>query len=99
MSDQDVSLALDALEALLKRTPEQPDPTAVAEWHEAFKRALAQADRGPQWAGLQARGQLLEAKLNQQVLFLKDLQRTVKEELSNQTAGRRALSAYAPGRN
>lgn len=99
MSDQNVSRALDALEALLKRTAEEPDPTVVAEWHETFKQALAQAERGPQWAELQARGQQLEAKLKQQVLFLKGLQQTVKEELSSQTAGRRALSAYAPGRN
>ena len=96
MSDEDISRALDALEELLNHTVEHPDPVAVAAWHEAFKYALSRAEKGPQWPALQARGQQMTAKLNHQVLILQSLQAAVKREISAQTVGRRALSAYSP---
>lgn len=98
MSDQDVSSAFDALEVLLAGTEENPDPQAVAAWHEGFKRALATAERGPQWPALQARGRSLGTRLDQQVAILRALQESVKQEMDSQSTGRRALSAYAPSR-
>ena len=98
MSDQDVSQAFDDLEALLDLTVEHPDPEAVAAWHASFKAALANAERGPHWPALQARGQALGAKLNQKVAILKALQTSLQQELQAQGTGRRALSGYAPTR-
>ena len=96
MSDRDVNLAFDALEDLLSRNLEDPDSQAVDAWHASFKRTLASAERGPQWPALQARGQLMAAKLNQQVAFMKALQADLRRQMNLQTSGRRALSAYAP---
>jgi hypothetical protein len=98
VSDQDVARAFDALEVLLVRASEDPDPEAVASWHETFKAALATADRGPQWSALKARGRAMEVKLNQTVAVLRTLQEAVKREIDTQGAGRRALSAYNPAR-
>ena len=44
MSDQDVARAFDALEDLLAASTKDPDPEAVANWHEAFKAALLAYD-------------------------------------------------------
>ena len=96
MSDLEISRVFDDLEALLDHTVEDPDPLAVAAWHERFKAALAQAERGPQWPELQARGQALGAKLNQKVSILRALQADLKHEMEAQGTARRALSAYAP---
>ena len=98
MSDQDVAQAFDALEELLAKATKDPDPEAVATWHEAFKAALASAERGPQWSALKARGRVMEVKLNQAVAVLRTLQDAVKREIDTQGAGQRALSAYHPVR-
>jgi len=98
VSDQDVARAFDALEELLDRSTKDPDPDAVAAWHEAFKAALASADRGPLWPALKARGRAMEVRLNQTVAVLRTLQDSVKREIDAQGAGRRALSAYHPSR-
>jgi hypothetical protein len=86
LSDEDVARAFDDLEALLNAGP--PEAQAVDAWHQAFKAALAQAERGPSWPGLKARGAKLAARLNEQV-------ESLKPDRAISSAGTRALRGYS----
>ncbi len=96
MSDTRLTASLDDLERLLGSVLDDPDPQAIAAWHEAFKEALAEAEKGPQWAGIVERAHDLGKRLDQRVAQLQALRGAVREELVAREKGRRALTGYSP---
>jgi uncharacterized small protein (DUF1192 family) len=94
MTDQDVRAVLDRLEPLLGGPLEQSDAQAIAEWHQAFREAVAGAERGPGWREIQDRAKVLGTLLNRRVAMLQAAQEGLKAELGKVSAGRRALNAY-----
>jgi uncharacterized small protein (DUF1192 family) len=94
MTDREVLAALDRLEPLLTGPLEACDAQSVAAWHEAFRAAVAEAERGPGWAEVQARGKVLGNLLNRRMAMLQAAQQGLKAELGKMATGRRALSAY-----
>ena len=94
MSDERISASLDDLERLLATMTDDPDPTAIATWHAAFRTALAGAERGPQWAGILARARELAGRLDLKVVRLTAIRGAIRQELLTRAKGSRALSAY-----
>jgi hypothetical protein len=97
MTDQDVLVVLDRLEAILAAPLEHPNGQAIADWHEAFKRAVAQAERGPRWPEVQARARLLGRLLKRREALIQDAQKSLRLKLGKYSAGRVALQAYGRG--
>ncbi len=96
MTDLDVLAALDTLEALLAGPASQPNGDAVATWHEAFKRALAGAERGFRWGEVQARGRVLGNLLSQRMALVRAARDVLGRDLAKVASGRRALKGYRP---
>jgi hypothetical protein len=94
MTDQEVLQVLDQLEGILSAPLELPNAKAVAEWHEAFRRAAAAAERGPRWPEVQVRAKVLGVLLSRRVALIQDAQKTLKLRLDKVATGRRAIAAY-----
>ena len=94
MTDQDVLAVLDRLEPLLSGSLDQPEAQAIAEWHQAFREAVAGAERGPGWAEVRARAKVLGTLLNRRVAMLQAAQQGLKDEMGRKAAGQRALHGY-----
>jgi len=86
--------ALDAIERMLEAG--DPQPEAVALCQRAFDEALASADRGSDWPSIAARAHGLSERLNAVTLVLSEKRDAIKQELSRQATGSRALKAYKP---
>lgn len=96
MSDRAVASSLDDLERLLGQVLDDPDPGAVAAWHDQFRKALEGAEKGPQWPAIAARAHELGGRLQERVSQLKALRGAVREELLAREVGGRALKGYKP---
>lgn len=94
MSDAGVSKALDDLERLLGTLMDDPDPQAVADWHAAFREAVASAERGPAWPEIRNRAHELGRRLEQRTGQIQALRGAIREELRAQERGHRALEGY-----
>jgi hypothetical protein len=94
MTDLDILSSLDSLERLLAGSAGNPDAAAINAWHASFRQALAQAEHGPRWPEIQARGKALGLLLDEQVSLLRTAMARVRRELELGTKGRRALQAY-----
>ena len=95
MSDQDVLTVLDRLERLLKAPLEHPNGPAIAQWHAEFNRAVAAAERGPRWPEVKLRARVLGIMLSRRMALLQASQKILRQKLTRNAAGRRALGAYA----
>jgi hypothetical protein len=95
MTDKAVLEVLDDLESLLGAVVENPDPQAIGRWHDAFKAALASAERGSRWTEVQTRARALGGLLDSQVGRIREAQAAVKLELERGAQGRRALRGYS----
>jgi len=96
MTDLDVLAALQRLEPLLSGPAEQPNGEAIAQWHSAFRQALAGAERGPRWTEVQARARVLGNLLNQRMALVQAARDALGRDLAKVASGRRALTAYRP---
>jgi hypothetical protein len=94
MSDAGVTKVLDDLEGLLENLLDDPDPQAVADWHDAFREAVAGAERGPGWQEIRNRAHELGRRLEQRTGQLQALRGAIREELLAQERGHRALEGY-----
>ncbi len=94
MTDQGVLEVLERLEPLLAAPLERPHAQAVADWHEAFKRAVAGAERGPRWPEVQARAKVLGRLLSRRMALLQAAQDALRKDLARFSSGRKALAAY-----
>jgi len=94
MTDQDVLAVLDRLESILAAPLDHPNAQAVAEWHEAFRQAVAEAERGLRWPEVKVRAKVLGVLLSRRVALLQDAQKALKGRLDRVATGRRALTAY-----
>jgi hypothetical protein len=94
MTDQDVIAVLDRLESLLGAPLDRSDARAVADWHEAFKRAVAGAERGSRWPEVQARAKVLGRLLSRRMALLQAAQDALRQDLAKVASGRKALAAY-----
>lgn len=92
MSDQEVVLALDALEQLLQG--ELLEPEAISAWREGFDLAVHTASRGPDWAGVVTRAHALSKKLDARTGALVEQRELLRKELNLQGQGARALKGY-----
>ena len=96
MSDQDVCLALDAMEQLLQ----DGDLSAgtLKPWQEQFDAAMASAERGPGWAEIAERSHLLGRRVDLALAgVLADLE-AIRREMCLMAIGDRAIKAYQPAR-
>ncbi|MGA2080939.1 MAG: hypothetical protein ABSH53_10075 [Holophaga sp.] len=98
MTDLEVLAVLDRLEPLLAVPADLPNDQAVAQWHEAFKQALAGAEHGPRWPEVQARAKVLGVLLSRRVAQLQSAQEALRRSLGRVATGRRALNAYGQAR-
>jgi hypothetical protein len=94
MTDEDVLAVLDRLPPLLAVPADLPNGQAIADWHDAFKKALAASERGPRWPEVQARAKVLGVLLSRRVGLVEAAQKAVKRDLDQCLTGGRALSAY-----
>jgi hypothetical protein len=96
MSDQDVVIALDAMERMLQHG--EMTGGSLAPWQAQFDAAVASAERGPGWADIAQRSQLLGRRVDLAlagVLADRDL---LKKRLHLLAVGGRALKGYSPGK-
>lgn len=96
MSDQDVILALDAMERILQ----EGDMAAgvLASWRERFDAAMASAERGPGWEAIAQRSHLLGKRLNLALAGVLADRDAIRKKLNLIARGGRALQGYKPDR-
>ena len=96
MSDQDVVLALDAMERMLQEGDLAPG--TIESWRERFDAAMAAAERGPDWAAIAQRSHLLGQRLNLVLAGVLADREAIRKELGLMAKGGRALRGYKPDR-
>ncbi|MDR3670815.1 MAG: hypothetical protein P4L36_08225 [Holophaga sp.] len=94
MSDQDILNVLEQLEPLLRAPLEHPNGDAIALWHAEFNRSVATAERGAHWPDVKLRAKVLGIMLSRRMAMIESSQKTLKQRLTKNANGCRALSAY-----
>lgn len=94
MSSAGLRAALEAMEAWVADPAWDPDPEALAVWQADFTCALAEAERGADWPGLQARAHAAGHDLERHIDRMIRLREGMRAELGLQDQGSRALRAY-----
>lgn len=95
MSDEGIRSALEQMEAWLADPSWEPLPDAIAEWDDAFHRAMNQANHGPGWDVLIARCHALGRELEARADLISVKCNDLKVELEGQSRGVRALKGYS----
>ena len=95
-TNESVGLLISELENYLHET-ELPDADYIAEWNKKFNAAAQVADRGPGWEDVVKRAHALEAVVQNRVKGIIYERDQLRQELSNQASGQRALKGYSSG--
>lgn len=98
MSDQDVLLAIEAMERLLQTPDSDLSSDAIRAWQVGFETAVASAERGPHWNELIQRAHDTAHAIELRLDSLRELRDSIRQELNLGAQGSRALRAYDPGR-
>ena len=96
MSDQDVNLALDAMEGMLQDgvlTAANHKP-----WQERFEAAMGSAERGSGWAEIAERSHLLGRRVDLALAGVLADREAILLEMRQLTLGGRAIKGYQPPR-
>ena len=96
MSDQEVRLALDAMERMLQDGVWSAGTLEV--WRERFDAAMASAERGPEWAEIANRSRSLSRRLDLALTGVLADRDAIRREMSLMAVGGRALKGYKPSR-
>ena len=94
MSDQDVCLALDAMERML-----QDGILTVGTlkpWQVRFEAAMASAERGPGWAEIAERSHLLGRQVDLALVGVLADREAIQREMRLLALGGRAIKGYKP---
>lgn len=94
MSDQDVLALIQELEQRIGDPAWEPDPAWLQDWNARFRAAEAGAERGPGWEGILQQAHALGARLPAYAEPLRQAAETIRQELSDQARGHRALKGY-----
>lgn len=94
MSDRQVRAAVEQMEAWLDDPAWMPDADALSRWDEAFRSALAEAEKGAGWRELTARAHEAGRRLDERSNALAAELAQLKTKLESQDVGSRALRGY-----
>ena len=94
MSEGNLRVAIEQMEAWMADPSWEPDPEALAEWHTRFQAAVAPARTSEGWTDLVARAHALGPILEVRTMQLTRLRDEIRAELDAQERGNRALRGY-----
>ena len=94
MSDRQLIVAIEQMEAWLANPTWEPDAGALIRWNEAFQAAVAHPEKGEGWPDLVARAHAAGRALDARVGEFAPLQDRRKAALDAQEQGNRALRGY-----
>ena len=87
-------VTIDQMEAWLADPNWEPEPEAISRWNLEFEEGLAEARQFPDWDELQARVHALGARLEFRLTHFTQVRDGLRDELSVQERGNRALKGY-----
>jgi hypothetical protein len=94
MSNQDVVLALDAMERMLQEGV--LTASTLKPWQEQFDAAMASAERGQSWAEITERCHYLGRRVDLVLVGVLADREAIRKALHLMTVGKRALKGYKP---
>jgi hypothetical protein len=94
MSDRQLIVAIEQMEAWLANPTWEPDAEALIRWNEVFQAAAAHPEKGEGWSDLVARAHAAGHALDARVVEFVQLRDRLKAALDTQEQGNRALRGY-----
>ena len=94
MSDQAVRAAIAQMEAWMADPTWKPDSARLAQWNTDFQAAMAQAEKGQDWAELMDRAHVVGRLLDVRTGVMEHLRDSIQASLNAKALGSRALKGY-----